>query len=225
MRALHGERSGFDVTIDTRGASRHLHTVFVADRGADGQVVGLHVLCSDVTTMKTVENQLVEQARVDVLTGLPNRRAFDERLAHALARSRRAEQPMALIFLDIDHFKQINDTYGHGIGDGVLTEFARRLRHSVRLTDTVARLAGDEFVVILESLKARDEAALVARKIAEAIRLPFMLDQLMLQVTSSQGIAYLEGQEVTAADMMSKADSALYDAKRAGRNTYALSSW
>lgn len=224
MRALHGERASFDVVVDTRGASRHLHTVFVADRDANGQVVGLHVLSSDVTKMKAVEHQLVEQARLDVLTGLPNRRAFDERLAQAIARSRRSEQPMAVIFLDVDHFKQINDTYGHGIGDQVLTEFARRLQQSVRVTDTVARLAGDEFVVILELLSARDDVVLVARKIAEAIRLPFMLDNLMLQVTSSQGIAYLEGQDVTAADMMEKADSALYDAKRAGRNTYALSS-
>ncbi len=222
-QALAGERVSFDLQSSMHDTTRQLHTVYVPDRRADGGVAGLYALSTDVTVLKQVERQLNEQARVDVLTGLPNRRAFDERLAETLARGRRSEQPMALIFLDIDHFKQISDTYGHGIGDHVLKEFGRRLRHSVRLTDTVARLAGDEFVVILESVTSSEEAARVARKIGEAIQVPFMLDDQLLQVTSSQGVAYLDGPALSPADVMAKADAALYEAKRAGRNTYALS--
>ncbi len=223
--ALAGQRVNFDVDSAVHGVHRHLHNVYVPDVREDGRVVGVYALSSDVTALKQVERQLSELARVDSLTNLPNRRAFDERLREAVGRSRRAERPMALMFLDIDHFKQINDTYGHGVGDGVLKEFAQRLQGCVRLTDTVARYAGDEFVIILEGIKTSDEAAMLARKIGETVRVPFMLEELTLNVTSSVGVAYLENAEVIPADVVAKADAALYEAKRAGRNTYALSRW
>jgi diguanylate cyclase (GGDEF)-like protein/PAS domain S-box-containing protein len=223
--ALRGERASFDLETTIHGQMRHLHTEYLPDVCEDGRVVGLYALGSDVTVLKRVEQQLSEQARIDSLTSLPNRRAFDERLRDAVGRSRRDDRPMALMFLDIDHFKQINDTYGHSVGDGVLREFARRLQHCVRQTDTVARLAGDEFVIILEGLKSSEEAALVARKIGETMRIPVMLDAQMLHVTSSVGVAFVDGVDVTPAEVVSKADAALYEAKRAGRNTYAMSRW
>ena len=224
-RALGGERVHFDMVSSHLGVQRHLQTVYVPDLRADGEVAGVYALSSDVTALKLIEQQLGELARVDSLTALPNRRAFDERLRDALLRSRRAHRPMALMFLDIDHFKQINDSHGHGVGDLVLKEFARRLSSCVRLTDMVARLAGDEFVVILEGLNTPEEAVTVARKIGAALRVPLLLDERLLLVTSSIGISYVLGQEVTPAELVAKADSALYDAKRAGRNTYAIASW
>ena len=224
-RALGGERVHFDMVSSHLGVSRHLQTVYVPDLRADGEVAGVYALSSDVTALKLIEQQLGELARVDSLTALPNRRAFDERLRDALLRSRRAQRPMALMFLDIDHFKQINDTHGHGVGDLVLKEFARRLSSCVRLTDMVARLAGDEFVIILEGLNTPEEAATVARKIGGALRVPLMVEERLLLVTSSIGISYVFGQEVTPAELVAKADSALYDAKRAGRNTFAIANW
>jgi PAS domain S-box-containing protein len=160
--ALAGRRVEFDVVSHARGERRCLHTVYVPDVRDDGRVMGLYALSSDVTALKAVEEKLNEQARVDPLTGLPNRRAFDERLRLSVARNRRNRKQMALLFLDVDHFKQINDTHGHGVGDQVLKEFAGRLLSAVRQTDTVARLAGDEFVIILEGLNDADEASLVA---------------------------------------------------------------
>ncbi|MEY4564496.1 MAG: hypothetical protein RLZZ618_3773 [Pseudomonadota bacterium] len=224
-RALKGERVTFDLESTSLGIHRHLHNEYVPDIRADGVVAGVYALSSDVTPLKLVEKQLSELARIDVLTALPNRRAFDERLRDALLRSRRTGRPMALMFLDIDHFKQINDTHGHGVGDQVLKEFAKRLHSCVRLTDTVARLAGDEFVIILEGLNTVEEVAVIARKIGGALRVPLLVADLLLLVTSSIGISYVDGEEVTPADVVAKADSALYDAKRAGRNTFATAAW
>jgi diguanylate cyclase (GGDEF)-like protein/PAS domain S-box-containing protein len=224
-RALAGERMAFDVVTRHGGIERHLHYVYIPDRRPDGRIAGVYALASDVTALKTIEQQLSSLARVDPLTALPNRRAFDERLAEAVARCRRSERPMALMYLDVDHFKQVNDSAGHGAGDVVLKEFARRLVDNVRATDTVARLAGDEFVVILEEVKSSDEATRVAAKIGDAVRLPIMLDGHMLYITTSIGVAYYEGHPVDVDDVVAKADAALYEAKRSGRNRYALTRW
>jgi diguanylate cyclase (GGDEF)-like protein len=188
-------------------------------------VAGLYALSTDVTALKQVERQLIELARIDSLTGLPNRRRFEEKLREAMARSRRDGRAMALMVLDIDHFKAINDTHGHGIGDAVLKQFASRLNDSVRATDTVARLAGDEFVIILEGLSLREEAERVARKIGTTLRPSFVLGQIIIPVSSSIGIAFLHGEPVSADNLIAKADDALYEAKRAGRNTFAVSNW
>ncbi|MCW7539352.1 diguanylate cyclase [Aquabacterium sp. A7-Y] len=222
--ALRGERTEFEVVTRARGELRTLHTAYVPDINAEGEVVGVYALSTDVTETKQIEAQLQALARLDTLTGLPNRRAFDERLQEALARSRRGRRPMALMFLDVDHFKDINDTLGHGVGDAVLQEFASRVRRCVRATDTVARLAGDEFVVILEDLNAGSEAGPVARKIGAVLEVPFLIDKHRLTVTSSIGVAVVEGDDVSPADLIGKADEALYAAKRAGRNTYEVSS-
>jgi diguanylate cyclase (GGDEF)-like protein len=175
--------------------------------------------------MKLVEQNLEELALVDSLTGLPNRRQFERRLQEALDRGRRDARPMALMFLDVDRFKEINDSFGHGAGDEVLRQFAQRLRGSVRAVDTVARLAGDEFVVILEGLRARDEAAAVATKIGLALREPILVQGRAFRVTSSIGVAFSESADASAASLVAKADEALYRAKRAGRDTFALTTY
>ena len=222
--ALAGERVEFEVVSQTLAGIRDLQTVYIPDTRSDGRVHGIFTLSTDVTALKKVEKQLSALARVDSLTGLPNRRQFEERLEESLARSKRTRRPMAVIFLDVDHFKSINDTHGHGFGDGVLREFARRLQEAIRKTDLAARLAGDEFVVILEGLNIVEEAAAVARKLIDSIRIPIVLGDRSVSVTTSMGIAYRDGDvdDSTAQELLDGADRALYRAKAQGRDSFDL---
>lgn len=219
--ALAGQRWETDLETDTRQGRKHVHIQYLPDIDPDGQVQGCYALTIDITAQKAAEAELLQQARIDTLTGLPNRRCFNERLAEALARSRRSQHAMALLFLDVDHFKQINDTLGHAAGDQVLKTFAARLKDSVRNTDTVARLAGDEFTIILEGLHNADEPHAIARKILENIRQPILLPDRTLEVGTSIGVAFSDA-SCTEAELTAKADDALYEAKRAGRNTYRM---
>ena len=221
--ALGGQRVEFEVVSMTLAGPRNLQTVYIPDTRDDGTVRGIFTLSTDVTAMKNVEQELQRLARVDTLTGLANRRQFDELLEQALARHRRAKRPLALIFLDIDHFKTINDSHGHGAGDAVLKEFASRLLQSLRTTDVAARLSGDEFVVILDGLATRDEAVAVANKLLQAIRVPMAVAHRTLDVTASMGLAYLDGSaDVDAEALLVRADRALYRAKDGGRNALGL---
>lgn len=217
--ALAGQRVEFEVASRTLQGPRDLRTIYIPDVRDDGSVRGIFTLGTDVTAQKEVERELQRLARVDTLTGLANRRQFDELLEQSLARYRRARRPLALIYLDIDRFKSINDTHGHGVGDAVLREFARRLESGLRETDVAARLSGDEFVVILDGLGTRDEGVAVANKLLQAIRVPMDVAGRSLPVTASMGLAYLDGTaEVDAQALMVRADRALYRAKAAGRN-------
>ncbi len=176
----------------------------------------------DISERKQAQAQLARLARTDTLTGLPNRHAFDERLAAALARSRRRGQPIALLFLDVDKFKAINDSRGHGAGDAVLKEFGRRVAGAVRETDTVARLAGDEFVVVVEGLHSAAEPETIACKILAAIGRPFDIEGAPLTVSTSIGIAFQPDGHAQPAELLARADAALYAAKTAGRNTFRV---
>ena len=220
-RTLAGERADFDIESTWLGVHRHLHGTYVPDV-VDGRVDGAFVLMSDVSAEKAAEASLALQARTDVLTGLANRYAFNEKLADALARSRRGEMPIALFFLDVDKFKRINDTLGHGAGDEVLKVFAQRLVASVRETDTVARLAGDEFVVILERLHTPAETQVIARKILAAMNKPFDVAGVQLAVTTSIGIAWQPDGRAQPTELLARADKALYEAKEAGRDTFSM---
>jgi diguanylate cyclase (GGDEF)-like protein/PAS domain S-box-containing protein len=168
--------------------------------------------------LRASEQKLQALARMDALTGLPNRRHFNEKLEEAIRRARRTGQLVGLMFLDVDHFKRINDTLGHGGGDAVLQEFARRLTGAVRATDSVCRLAGDEFTIILENLAAATEARLVAGKILEAMRRPFDVEGVLLAVSTSIGIACMGPDGGQAQELTKRADEALYKAKELGRN-------
>ena len=161
-------------------------------------------------------------ARTDTLTGLNNRRMFDEALAATIQRAGRTGQPFALAYLDIDKFKTINDTHGHGVGDEVLVEFASRLKQAVRSTDVVARLAGDEFVIIFEHVDSQAELARLGQKIIDRVRAPFRLDSAALAVTTSIGIALSAKRGVEAAEILHAADQALYAAKLAGRDNLVV---
>ena len=161
-------------------------------------------------------------ARVDTLTGLPNRRQFDERLRDAMARTGRSETTLAVMFLDIDYFKNINDTLGHGAGDLVLKEFGARLQHQVRSTDTVARLAGDEFVILVEGIRDAEELKALADKIVTAVRAPLVIEGRSVSITTSVGVATYDGGGQAATDLLAAADRALYAAKRQGRDRFSL---
>jgi diguanylate cyclase (GGDEF)-like protein len=160
-------------------------------------------------------------ARIDALTGIANRRQFEERLANALARSKRQQIPLMLLAFDIDKFKAINDTHGHAVGDAVIVEFARRISSSVREGDLPARIGGDEFLVLIEDAKQPEVGMLIAEKILERMRQPMQIGALSLSVTSSIGIGFSERPETSVA-LLDLADRALYAAKEAGRNTARL---
>ena len=222
-RALAGERVVFDLTSQALGITRYLHTTYIPDRRKDGAVIGFYTLSTDVSAMKEVEHKLTMLARYDGLTGLANRYQMNEKLAESIKRSRRQGHPLALLFLDIDYFKKINDTFGHASGDDVLKEFGRRLQKVVRDTDTVARLAGDEFIILLEGLHNTAEAEAVAKKILQSIQKSFVSGSHSLNVTTSIGIAYSERCELGAKEFIAQADAALYQAKAAGRDRFMLS--
>ena len=220
-RALAGERVQFELRSTALGITRDLQNIYVPDVQVDGRVAGVYVLTTDISPMKEAQRRLAELARLDALTGLPNRRQFDEALNQALTRAHRDGSAVGLLFLDIDHFKSINDDHGHGTGDLVLKEFALRLQSCVRATDTVARLAGDEFVAILVGLAEVADASAVAEKILDCMRQAVPVGQTALRVSTSIGVVVQRTGSVTPQELMARADQALYQAKRGGRDRYA----
>lgn len=175
----------------------------------------------DISERQAMRLSLESLAFTDMLTGLLNRRAFAQKLPEAMARSDRYGAPLAVLFMDIDGFKEVNDTYGHDAGDELLRLFAARILREVREIDTVARLAGDEFTVILERLALESDAFEVAHKILLSMREPFVLEVAAATVTisSSIGVAVFDPEDATtSAELMSKADAAMYVAKRAGKD-------
>ena len=158
----------------------------------------------------------------DELTGLPNRAAFWERLAHRMAVAVRRRTGFAVLFLDIDQFKAVNDSEGHAAGDRLLVEVASRLAAALRAGDTVARVGGDEFVVLLDEVATREASVFVAERLGEALRAPYEIGGDPRTVTTSIGVAVGPGGFGTADDMVAAADSAMYDAKRHGGGRYVL---
>ncbi|MBF0194135.1 MAG: EAL domain-containing protein [Magnetococcales bacterium] len=177
-------------------------------------------LQNEVAQRKSLEKQLHDQAKFDSLTKLPNRKLFQDRLQQALLWSNRNKQPFALMFVDLDRFKWINDTLGHDAGDELLIEAARRIKGVVRKSDTVSRLGGDEFTVILPEILHDSMADLIARKILEQMSLPFKLEQQEVVLSGSVGIAIYPNDGVTADDLINNADSAMYQAKESGRDAF-----
>ena len=185
----------------------------------DPNVGGLVLTARDVSERQGLEDQLRHQAFHDSLTGLANRALFANRVEHALIRSARRREPMAVLFLDLDDFKTINDTLGHAEGDDLLVAVAERLRGCLRVGDTAARLGGDEFAVLLDELAGWDEAVAVARRILESLRAPFLLLSREVTIGASIGITVSRGDD--GADVLLRdADVAMYTAKNEGKNRY-----
>jgi diguanylate cyclase (GGDEF)-like protein/PAS domain S-box-containing protein len=181
------------------------------------------VFMHDITERKMLHASLEGMANRDTLTDLPNRRALLQTLPEAIARARRIGKPLAVFFLDLDGFKGVNDAHGHETGDELLRQFAQRIVGTVRRTDTVARLAGDEFVVLLEMLSSGDDAIEVAVKLLAQLRQPFALRAATVTLSGSIGIAlHAPDDDEAIGALLSRADSAMYQAKRLGKNRYCV---
>lgn len=194
-------------------------------RDTHGVAQCFDVQVEDITERRRNQEKIRHLAYFDALTGLPNRRLLQDRLEQAVAQARRHDQMAAVMFLDLDHFKQVNDTLGHDAGDELLKAAALRLSGCVRRGDTVARQGGDEFIVVLSEISDSTGAEHVARKIVESLGLPFELAALNLVVdtiTTSVGIAVFPLHGDNVQDLMKRADLAMYAAKEGGRNGYRL---
>ncbi|HEY5801156.1 MAG TPA: sensor domain-containing diguanylate cyclase, partial [Burkholderiaceae bacterium] len=219
-------RAALRTTLELRGR-RCDGTDFDLELGVEAMPLrgqDLYVaIVRDITQRKEAEQRLTYLARYDSLTGLPNRSLFLDRLGGALTRSKRSGMAMALMYLDLDGFKQINDTLGHQSGDLLLQQFAARLQAAVRESDTVARLAGDEFTIVLENLHdAHANAAAVAAKVLQAMQLPFNLRGGSGSVTASIGTVIYSTGDATLDILLSRADAAMYRAKHQGKNQVVI---
>lgn len=189
--------------IDIKGETSHFVAVF-----------------TDITERKKAEEDLRFLASFDTLTGLPNRTLFQDRLNHAITQAHRANNIVALLFLDLDRFKHINDSMGHHVGDLLLKAVARRLQNAVRDGDTVARLGGDEFTIILEGVAKTKAATLISEKVLRAFQTPFLLDDKTLTISTSIGISLYPNDADNADSLIKFADTAMYHAKSSGRNNF-----
>lgn len=188
----------------------------------DGTPTYLEGTLFDITDRKIAEQKIEYHAYHDELTGLPNRVLFKDRLTIALGQARRFRRCIAVMFLDLDQFKFVNDTLGHSAGDQLLWGVGERLSNAVREQDTVARLGGDEFTLLLNELSGEDDAVIIAQKILQTIAQPFVLEGQELFLTTSIGIALYPSDGDDAETLLKNADSAMYQAKERGRNTYQL---
>lgn len=173
-----------------------------------------------ISRLKQTNEQILHLAHHDTLTGLPNRSLFYDRLNQAMARARRDNESIAVLFLDLDGFKLINDTLGHDTGDALLREAAKRIVACVRESDTVARMGGDEFTVILNNVRTPNSADRVAKMIVESIARPFVLNANNCSVSVSIGIALYPDHGTTAEELVGISDASMYLAKRSGKNCY-----
>ncbi|MDO8696950.1 MAG: GGDEF domain-containing protein [Pseudomonas sp.] len=229
--------------LSARAITRPLHAMMVSIKGfaRDRSIIALPVLRTDELGMlarsfhdmqleilqqfnelQASRNALDHLAQHDPLTGLPNRRCFFERLEHAIANARRSGKPLAVLFVDLDHFKQINDHLGHGIGDQVLQTIARQLSSITREVDTVARLGGDEFVILLEHFEQTKDILQVVQKLHERFQSNLLIDGHELKIHASIGVSLYPRDGISAEQLLQYADSAMYSAKNSGRNTYTF---
>ncbi len=192
----------------------------------NGEVQGVVGSARDITEATLLKKQLEKQsngfkykATHDGLTNLPNRQLFHDRLEHALHKSNRSDQMLALFFIDIDHFKHINDHYGHDVGDRVLKIVARRIRKVIRNSDTLARLGGDEFTILVEDVKNIHALRILANKILKAVNNSVVINNIPHKITISMGIG-LSISSIDSEQMLKCADSAMYRAKQSGRNQF-----
>jgi len=222
-RALRGESVVFEEEDRLQGRQSWYEVSYIPHVDeSTSTVLGFFAMVQDITETKLSEKHLRKLSEVDALTQLANRAAFEKRLPEAMDYSRRNQAWIALLYLDIDHFKFVNDSFGHQAGDALLKAFAERLKSCFRKSDTVARLGGDEFTVIAESVNAPEQADAIAQKILRKIHEPFSLDKRRIDITASVGIALYRGEELSPTELVRRADAMLYEAKSAGRNTYRI---
>lgn len=203
------------------GTFSWLRTTKMLISNVEGETVGVLGMYEDITERKSMEQQLKEMAHYDSLTGLANRAFFYHDLERAASNARRHGGLFASVYLDLDRFKLVNDTYGHDVGDSVLREFACRIKDVVRETDLIARLGGDEFALLLEDFSDRATVETLVRKLIDIMQIPFSVGDINLTIHTSVGIAFSTGTENTG-NVLRRADQAMYKAKRGGRNRYEI---
>jgi diguanylate cyclase (GGDEF)-like protein len=204
-------RDGHQTAIEDSTAPIH-------DRS--GQVTGAVIVFHDVSHAHEMSQRMSHLAHHDHLTGLPNRLLFNDRLAQAMAAARRHSEQLAVLFVDVDRFKHVNDSLGHAIGDRLLLSVAERLAASVRGSDTVSRQGGDEFVILLSTIAHAEDAAVSAIKLLTALSLPHRIEEHVLRITLSIGIAVYPDDGSDAESLVKHADIAMLNAKNTGRNNY-----
>lgn len=224
LRALQGETLTFEEDDTSDGsnlADRTYEVVYIPQLDEDGaNVIGFHVMRQDVTVQKREKQRLLRLSQVDALTGLTNRAGFLQKLHDSMLTSRANGNLMAVMYMDIDRFKPVNDTFGHAVGDSLLKAFSARLTHTMRASDTIARLGGDEFTIIMERIHRVDDAAALAAKIVAAMQADFDLDGTVVSISTSIGLTFYRDEDVSPAELLNRADILLYEAKQAGRNTF-----
>src|SRR5580658_8249985 len=204
-------RDGLEFGIENRVAIIHDKV---------GDTIGAVISFRDVSGARAASAEMSRVAQHDVLTHLTNRTLFDDRLTQAISLAERQSKQLAVLFVDVDQFKRINDTLGHGVGDNLLRSVARRLVACVRRTDTVSRLGGDEFLILLSQIEHSEDAAITARKILRAVAAPHVIDSKSLDVNVSIGGSTYPADAQNAETLVSYADVAMYEAKQQGRNSY-----
>jgi diguanylate cyclase (GGDEF)-like protein/PAS domain S-box-containing protein len=204
-------RDGFESAIEDSAAPI---------RDQEGRVVGAVLIFRDVGRAQALADKMSHLAQHDFLTELPNRVLLNDRLGQAIRMDERHHKKLAVLFVDLDHFKTINDSLGHAIGDALLQSIAKRLRETLRETDTVSRPGGDEFVILLAEIEIADDAALVAGKILAALAPPHRLAGRELSVTASIGISIYPEHGQDAERLVHSADIAMYEAKKSGGGSY-----
>jgi len=205
---------------DKRGTRRHVSASGEPLHDEQGRFVGYRGVSRDITPRKQAEERIQYLATHDSLTGLPNRVMFAELLSHVLASARRNRRKFAVLFIDLDRFKFINDSLGHEAGDALLCEVARRLKDSLRASDIVARMGGDEFVMLLQDLGNSEQAGGIARKLLSAVIKPIELNGQECRVTASIGISVFPDDAPDETSLMTHADLAMYHAKEEGKNNF-----
>lgn len=189
-------------------------------RDETGAIVGMASIARDITPRKKAEAQVLRLAYFDPLTDLPNRLLFQDRLNQALALARRQIRLVAVHFFDLDHFKDINDSLGHAVGDALLKAVGERLKCSIRASDSVARLGGDEFAILQTDLAGKDGAATLAGRLIEITSKPIAIEQQEVRISASIGIAVFPSDGSRGDQLLQNADTAMYRAKQEGRNRY-----
>jgi diguanylate cyclase (GGDEF)-like protein/PAS domain S-box-containing protein len=204
-------RDGFEVGIESTTTFIHEH---------DESAAGAIVVFRDVSAAQAKTLEMSHLAQHDALTALPNRVLFNDRLSQAISLAERQGKQLAVMFVDLDHFKKINDSLGHDVGDKLLLSVAGRLKECVRRSDTIGRLGGDEFVVLLSQVEHADDAAISARKTLRALTAPHMIDSKSLEINVSIGVSTYPSDGQDAESLMNRADNAMYEAKQRGGNNY-----
>lgn len=227
QEVMAGKAVSFDMdVVNQYGEPRHMHASYIPDtREGLGSEGSFHLMVHDVTAQTRLARVMEQRALTDELTGLPNRSAWTAELARGMAKAQQDAMPLAVMFIDLNDFKRINDVHGHAAGDEMLREFAHRMRATLRTSDFIARLAGDEFVVLLESLiYSTDDLAHIAHKLHRAMAEPMHTEGLALEISPAIGFSLQDGPDFDLALLMRQADEAMYEAKRLKDITYAVRS-